>query len=272
MLYPLRSRLLILFFFFFICCVALCQYIEATKFRDGARGKLARGNEGNLPTTHTSLPANLSSALTLKPFKPGTLYFLGSPLLLLHSCVFSCFLYRCGDTSFLFCTLLISLLPLLRLPHLLQQQLNNELMFDNHCFCFSHTHTNSVLPALPLLGQCLLSPYALNDFSVLPWYVHHFCLALGLNQLNLRFYDWLFSVSLCIANKAVRKHRDMLKLAIFHYFFNDLIWIIECCCLSVFSCLPSTAGGWQLYLMQYNFPLKTNMLMCSFLWSCSWHF
>uniref|UniRef100_A0AAX7V118 DENN/MADD domain containing 5A n=1 Tax=Astatotilapia calliptera TaxID=8154 RepID=A0AAX7V118_ASTCA len=25
---------------------ALCQYIEATKFRDGARGKLARGNEG----------------------------------------------------------------------------------------------------------------------------------------------------------------------------------------------------------------------------------
>lgn len=114
MRYPLRSRLLILFFF--ICCVALCQYIEATKFRDGARGKLARGNEGNLPTTHTSLPANLSSALTLKPFKPGTLYFLGSPLLLLHSCVFSCFLYRCGDTSFLFCTLLISLLPLLRLP------------------------------------------------------------------------------------------------------------------------------------------------------------
>uniref|UniRef100_A0A4W5KY87 Uncharacterized protein n=1 Tax=Hucho hucho TaxID=62062 RepID=A0A4W5KY87_9TELE len=29
----------------FICCVALCQYIEATKFRDGARG-LASADEG----------------------------------------------------------------------------------------------------------------------------------------------------------------------------------------------------------------------------------
>lgn len=163
MRYPLRSRPLILFFF--ICCVALCQYIEATKFRDGARGKLARENEGNLPTTHTSLPANLSSALTLQPFKPGTLYFLGSPLLLLHSCVFSCFLYRCGGTSFLFCTLLISPPPLLRLPHLLQQQLNNELMFDNHRFCFSHTHKFSAactaiawsMFTLPLRSEWLFS-------------------------------------------------------------------------------------------------------------------
>ncbi|XP_014833348.1 PREDICTED: DENN domain-containing protein 5A isoform X1 [Poecilia mexicana] len=46
MRYPARTRLLIIIFFCFICCVALCQYIEDTKFRDGARGKLARSNEG----------------------------------------------------------------------------------------------------------------------------------------------------------------------------------------------------------------------------------
>uniref|UniRef100_A0AAQ4RPN1 DENN domain containing 5A n=1 Tax=Gasterosteus aculeatus aculeatus TaxID=481459 RepID=A0AAQ4RPN1_GASAC len=41
---PSTTRLLIAYFCFI--CVALCQYIEATKFKDGARGNLAGTDEG----------------------------------------------------------------------------------------------------------------------------------------------------------------------------------------------------------------------------------
>lgn len=165
-----------------MCCVALCQYIEATKFRDGARGNLA--NEGNPPTTHTPPPLNLSLAFDPSTFNLAHLVFyfcLGSPLFVNSNSFhgFSYFLHRCGNLPFLFLRTLISLLLIslfifIPLPHILQQQLNNTLMFDNHCFCCSYT-LNS------------LSLYPLNDFSVLPWCVHHFCFTLGSNQLNLCF-------------------------------------------------------------------------------------
>lgn len=51
----------------FICCVALCQYIEATKFRDGARG-LASADEGN---PHQPPPQNdLTSACSFNLTRP----------------------------------------------------------------------------------------------------------------------------------------------------------------------------------------------------------
>lgn len=96
-----------------MCCVALCQYIEATKFRDGARGNLA--NEGNPPTTHTPPPLNLSSALTLQPLTWHTLFFVflsAAPFCYFKffSQFHSYFLHRCGNLPFLFLRTLISLL------------------------------------------------------------------------------------------------------------------------------------------------------------------
>lgn len=100
---------------------------------------------------HTHLPSlNLSSAVTLQPLTWHTLFCffpLSSPLLLLQilssRSYFSAQVCRLALSVLrtLISLLLVSFSPL-PLPHILQQQLNNELMFDNHCFCFSLTHTH----------------------------------------------------------------------------------------------------------------------------------
>lgn len=155
---------------------------------------MAGANEGNPPTTHTPPLLNLSSALTLQPC---FVFYSAAPFLLLQILSFT-IIFCTGVGTLPFYVALSVFSPDVDpplLPHIPQQQLNNELMFDYPGFCFSHTHSNPVLPALALLGQCLLSPHTLNDFSVLPWCVHHFCLILGSNQRKLCF---LRLIILCV--------------------------------------------------------------------------
>lgn len=197
-----------------MCCVALCQYIEATKFRDGARGNLA--SQGNPPTTHT-LP--ISAWAPLQPFQPltqHTLYFHSQQTFLLFFLtfkstffLFNWFLHRCGNPFFIFLSFFLSVFffffthsdfapsqflcnpssPVLR-------QTEGELMFHNHLFlCFAlHTPTS-------------LSPYTLNDFSP-AWVCASLLLDSGIKIGSICAFLWLFFcvffLNLCIATKAVR--------------------------------------------------------------------
>lgn len=43
----------------------------------------------------------------------------------------------------------------------------------------SHTQFYLHIPALVLLGQCVLSPSTRNDLSIMSWCVHHFCFHCG---------------------------------------------------------------------------------------------
>lgn len=172
-----------------------------------------------------------------------------------------------GACPFCFCALwfpsswfLVSPPP--SLPHILQQQLNNELMFDNHCFCFSHTHTHESL-----------SPYTLNDFPVLPWCVHHFCFTLGSNRLNLCFSMTDYFVFSFVLPLKLSGSIQIHELDLFFSLINNyLFWRVRCY-LFEFLCLFSRARWrWQLYMMRYNLSLETNMLNSFFLSSCAWHF
>lgn len=163
--------------------------------------------------------------------------------------------------TFLFCALLISLPPgFSRPPSLLTSFSCSWTM--SWCLTIAasvpHTHTQI---------QCCLRWYCLVNVYSPPtlWMTFQYCLGVCITSASLwvqinsicAFSDWLFCVFLCIAIKAVRKHRALQRL-----FFFLLIpsIILENILFSRLGC------RWQLYMMQYSLPLKTNMLTCSSLW------
>lgn len=186
-----------------MCCVALCQYIEATKFRDGARGNLAGADEGNPHTTHTPPPLNLSSALSLQPLTWHTLFFLFFYSAALF-CYFKCSVIFCTGVGtcpfcctplwFLSSWFLVSPPP--SHPSAAAEQWAD--VWQSLLLFLSHTHKSSAACtgiAWSVFTPPPPTPQTLNDFSVLPWCVHHFCFSLGSNQLNLCF---LWFIILCV--------------------------------------------------------------------------
>lgn len=131
-------------------------------------------------------------------------------------------------------------------------------------FLFTHTQI-----------QCCLHWYCLVNVYSPPtlWMTFQYCLGVCITSASLWVQinsvcassDWLFCVFLCIVIKAVRKHHYFLRLS-FSYYLCFQVWFWRLFCL--FSSLGCT---WQLYMMQYSLPLKTNMLICPSPWSCAWH-
>lgn len=207
MRYPSRTRLLILFLLF-ICCVALCQYIEATKFRDGARGKLASADEGNPPTTHSPPPPPLnlcsSSASTLQSLTYRTIFLLISqqPSFFCYSKFFRLFSAQgVGNVPFLFFahSWFISswFLPSsISLPSFSSSLTMSWCLTIAASVPLTHTHKSSAAFTGIAWSMFTLPPTLWMTFSVLPWCVHHFCFTLGSNQLSLCFL-WL--IILCVS-------------------------------------------------------------------------
>lgn len=214
MRYPSTTRLLIIFCF--ICRVALCQYIEATKFRDGARGKLASANEGNRPTTHTPFPSFLELSFepfNLKPDAPCFFFCFFFSATLFSSETFFLLLISCtdGDLPFpVLCNVDFSPPGIHFSPPLCYLPSSSSSWTKSWCLTITASVSHTQIQCC-LHWHCLVNVYSpptlwITFFSVLPWYVHHFCFNLGWEQLLVRFYNWLISASLCTAIKAVLKH------------------------------------------------------------------
>lgn len=71
--------------------------------------------------------------------------------------------------------------PPLPLPPLLEASYwtTSQSVWQSLRLYLSHTQFYLHVPALVLLGQCVLSPSTLNDLSIMSWCVHHFCFHCG---------------------------------------------------------------------------------------------
>lgn len=229
-----------------MCCVALCQYIEATKFRDGAKGKLA--SKGNPPTTHTFpisawaplQPSSLSPTLSRQTF-PFQLLNLLFFLKLISATVW--------EPSLFFPSVCVSLVILPPPGSSVTPRLSYSSCWGGQTAGWCLTITSSFV-SLPHSKLSLFLTLWMT--SALPGSVHHFCLTLGSNRT---FYDcWCFH--LCIATKAV----TYIRLLHTDFSLNSeksvLVYVINLLCYLV------EINRWrgQLYMMRYNLSVWGNAL------------
>lgn len=165
---------------------------------------------------HTLLPPlNLSSALTLQPLTSHTFFFFPQqPSFVTSNSAFSQLFFCTGVRTCPFCfahsdfsppDFLFPPPPSPSRPSAAAEQWAD--VWQSLLLFLSHTHTNPVLPAPALLGQCLLSPLHSEWLFSTALVCASLLLYSGFKsaQFVLSMIDY-FVCSFCIAIKAVRKH------------------------------------------------------------------